>query len=111
MARGMGNMGNMGNMNMGNMMKQMKQMQKKMAEDQQTLNAQTFIGNSPEELVRVTFSGDRKVSDVDIARDAIDPDDPDMLNDLVMAAVNDGLAKVEKATQDSMGKYTNGLGL
>ncbi|WP_054660575.1 YbaB/EbfC family nucleoid-associated protein [Secundilactobacillus kimchicus] len=110
MARGMGNMG-MGNMNMGNMMKQMKQMQKKMAEEQQALNSQTFVGESPEELVRATFSGDRRLTDVDIDPKAIDPDDPDMLNDLVMAAVNDGLAKVEKATQDTMGKYTSGLGL
>lgn len=108
MARGMGNFNNM---NMGNMMKQMKQMQKKMAEDQETLNRQSFVGVSPEELVKATFSGARQLVDLEINPKAIDPEDPDMLSDLIMTAVNDGLEKVATATEQSMGKYTNGLGL
>lgn len=101
--RGMGNM--------GNMMKQMRQMQKKMEEDQANLNAQTFTGTSPDELVTATFTGDRKMTDLAIKPEAIDPDDPDMLADLVLAAVNNALGEIDKTTQTTMGKYTQGMNI
>ncbi|KRN02477.1 hypothetical protein FD13_GL001930 [Levilactobacillus senmaizukei DSM 21775 = NBRC 103853] len=97
--------------NMGNMMKQMKQMQKKMAEDQAELNAQTFTGTSPDDLVTATFTGERKMTDLSIKPEAIDPDDPDMLADLVLAAVNEALTKVDDTTKQSLGKYTQGLNI
>ncbi|RXI80165.1 YbaB/EbfC family nucleoid-associated protein [Levilactobacillus suantsaii] len=102
-------MGNMGNM--GNMMKQMRQMQKKMAEDQAALNAQSFTGTSPDDLVKATFTGERKMTDLTIKPEAIDPDDPDMLADLVVAAVNDALTKVEDQTKQTLGKYTQGMNI
>lgn len=102
-------MRNMGNM--GNMMKQMRQMQKKMAEDQANLNVQSFTGTSPDDLVQATFTGDRKMTDLKIKPEAIDPDDPDMLADLVLAAVNEAIAKVDESTQQTMGKYTQGLNI
>lgn len=104
-------MRNMGNMNMGNMMKQMRTMQKKMAEDQANLNAQSFTGTSPDDLVKATFSGDRKMTDLTIDPQAIDPDDPDMLADLVVAAVNDALGQVEAQTKQTLGKYTQGMNI
>ncbi|NLR09934.1 MULTISPECIES: YbaB/EbfC family nucleoid-associated protein [Lactobacillaceae] len=102
-------MRNMGNM--GNMMKQMRQMQKKMEEDQANLNAQSFTGTSPDDLVHATFTGDRKMTDLTIKLEAIDPDDPDMLADLVLAAVNDALTKVDQTTKQSLGKYTQGMNI
>lgn len=101
--RGMGNM--------GNMMKQMRQMQKKMTADQEALNAKTFTGTSPDDLVTATFTGDRKMTDLAIKPEAIDPDDPDMLADLVLAAVNNALTEVEDETKKSMGKYTQGMNI
>ncbi|WP_143462952.1 YbaB/EbfC family nucleoid-associated protein [Levilactobacillus enshiensis] len=102
-------MRNMGNM--GNMMKQMRQMQKKMEEDQNNLNAQSFTGTSPDSMVQATFTGDRKMTDLTIKPEAIDPDDPDMLADLVLAAVNDALGQIESTTQQTLGKYTQGMNI
>lgn len=106
----MPNMG-MGMGNMQNMMRQMKKMQKQMAEEQEALNATTFEGTSTQDLVKVSFTGDRKMTGIDIKPEAIDPDDPDMLGDLILQAVNDGLTKVDSTTQQQMGKYTRGLGI
>jgi len=97
--------------NMGNMMKQMRQMQKKMGEDQEALNAQTFTGTSPDDLVTATFTGDRKMTDLTIKPEAIDPDDPDMLADLVLAAVNEALTGIDEQTKQTMGKYTQGMNI
>lgn len=101
--RGMGNM--------GNMMKQMRQMQKKMEADQAALNNQTFTGTSPDDLVTATFTGDRKMTDLSIKPEAIDPDDPDMLADLVLAAVNQALTAVDEQTKSTLGKYTQGMNI
>lgn len=101
MMRGMGNM--------QNMMKQMKKMQAQMTAEQEALNAQQFEGVAPDEMVKVTFSGDKKMQDITIDPKAVDPDDVDMLQDLVLAAVNDALTKVDDQTQSTMGKYTKGL--
>lgn len=101
MMRGMGNM--------QQMMKQAKQMQKKMMEEQETLNAQEFMGTAPDDMVKATFSGDKKLKDLTINPEAVDPDDVDMLQDLVLAAINDGLTKIDDATQQTMGKYTKGV--
>ena len=94
-------------MNMQQMMKQAKKMQQKMMEEQQNLAKEEFIGVSPDEMVKATFTGDKKLTDLQ----AVDPDDVDMLADLVLAAVNDGLEKVDAATQQKFGKYTKGLNI
>lgn len=106
MMRGMGNM--------QSMMKQMKKMQAQMTAEQAALNEQTFTGAAPDDMVKVTFTGDKKMKDITINPDAVDPDavdpdDVDMLQDLVVAAVNDALTKVDEQTQSTMGKYTKGL--
>lgn len=101
MMRGMGNM--------QQMMKQAQKMQKQMMAEQETLNAQEFTGVAPDDMVKATFSGDKKLKDITINPEAVDPDDVDMLQDLVLAAVNDGLAKIDATTQQTMGKYTKGI--
>lgn len=101
MMRGMGNM--------QGMMKQMKKMQAQMSAEQEALNGQTFEGSAPDDMVKVTFTGDKKMKDITINPEAVDPDDVDMLQDLVVSAVNDALGKVDAQTQSTMGKYTKGL--
>lgn len=99
----------MGGMNMQQMMKQAKKLQAQMQAEEQNITAQKFVGKSADDMVVATFTGDRKLTDLKINKEAIDPDDPDMLQDLVIDAVNKGLSEIDKATQASLGKYTKGL--
>ena len=101
----------MNGMNMQQMMQQARKLQKRMAKEQKELAAESFTGKSPDDMVVATFSGEKKLTDLQIKPEAVDPDDVDMLSDLVVAAVNDGLKKVDNATQSKMGKYTKGLGI
>ncbi|MCH3922135.1 YbaB/EbfC family nucleoid-associated protein [Limosilactobacillus sp.] len=98
-------------MNMQQMMKQAKAMQKKMMAEHEELTKQEFVGKAPDDMVTATFTGDNKLVDLKINKEAVDPDDIDMLQDLVVAAINDGISKVNDATQKSLGKYTNGMGM
>lgn len=98
-------------MNMQQMMKQARAMQKKLAKEQERLAETTFTGKAPDDMVTATFSGDKQLKDLQIKPEAVDPDDIDMLQDLVIAAINDGLKQVDAATSQRMGKYTKGLGM
>lgn len=98
-------------MNMQQMMKQAQKMQKQMMAEQQELAEQTFVGKAPDDMVVATFTGDKKLTDLQIKLAVVDPDDVDMLQDMVLTAINDGLEKVDQATQSKMGKYTRGLGM
>lgn len=99
--RGMGNM--------QGMMKQMQKMQKDMAKAQEELNAKEFMGTSNGDLVTVTLTGEKKMKDIAIKPEAVDPEDIEMLQDLIILATNDALEKVEVETQATMGKYTKGI--
>lgn len=101
MMRGMGNM--------QGMMKQVQKMQKEMVVAQEALNAKEFIGTATNELVEVTFTGDRKMVDLTIKPEVVDPEDVEMMQDLILTAVNDALVKIEKETEATMGKYTKGM--
>lgn len=101
MMRGMGNM--------QGMMKQVQKMQKEMTKAQEALNNTEFTGESTNSYVKVTATGDRKVKDIVIDPAIIDAEDPEMLQDLVLMAVNDVLTKVEKASEETLGKYTKGI--
>jgi DNA-binding YbaB/EbfC family protein len=98
-------------MNMQQMMKQAKAMQKKMMAEQEDLAEQEFVGKAPDDMVTATFSGDNQLVDLKIDPQAVDPDDVDMLQDLVIAAIKDGMKQVNDATQQKLGKYTKGMGL
>ncbi|KRM71505.1 hypothetical protein FC34_GL001620 [Lacticaseibacillus brantae DSM 23927] len=95
--------------NMQGMMKQMKKMQQEMEASQAELNATDFSASVANDLVTVTFTGDKKLKDIQIKPEAMDPDDPDMLQDLIIEAVNEAMTKVDAATQSKMGKYAKGL--
>jgi DNA-binding YbaB/EbfC family protein len=103
------NRGGMGNMQ--NMMKQMQKMQKKMAEAQEELGQQKIEGTAGGGMVTVTVTGHKEVLDVQIKPDAVDPDDVEMLQDLVLAAVNDALKKADELTNNTMGQFTKGMNL
>ncbi|MED3623428.1 YbaB/EbfC family nucleoid-associated protein [Neobacillus thermocopriae] len=103
MMRGMGNM--------QNMMKQMQKMQKKMQEAQEQLGQEKVEGTSGGGMVTVVVTGHKEVVDVQIKPEAVDPDDVEMLQDLVLAAVNDALKKADELTNNKMGQFTKGLNL
>lgn len=104
------NFGGMGmGMNMQQMMKQAKKLQAQMEADRNNLKQQEFKGVAADDMVTAVFSGDRQLKSLHIKPAAIDPDDPDMLQDLVIDAVNKGLAAIDKAANASLGKYTQGL--
>ena len=94
---------------MGNMQGMMKQMQKEMVKAQDELNAKEFTGRSTNDLVTVTFTGDKSMKAMAINPDLIDPEDPEMLQDMIVLAVNDAIAKITKETDQTMGQYTKGL--
>jgi nucleoid-associated protein EbfC len=100
-----------GNGNMKNMMKQMQSMQKKMAEAQEKLGEEKIEGTAGGGMVTVVVTGHKEVVDVRINPEAVDPDDIEMLQDLVLAATNDALKKAEDLTNNTMGQFTKGMNL
>jgi nucleoid-associated protein EbfC len=101
--------GGMGNMQ--NMMKQMQKMQKEMAKAQEELGEKKIEGSAGGGMVTVVVTGHKEVVDVIIKQEAVDPDDIEMLQDLVLAATNDALKKVEELTNSTMGQFTKGMNL
>lgn len=97
--------------NMGNMMKQIQKMQKEMAKMQEELQQRTIEVTSGGGAVRVEVSGKKEVVALEIDPAAIDPDDTEMLQDLIIAAVNEGLRKIDDMTMSEMKKLTGGLNL
>ncbi|CEN27610.1 YbaB/EbfC family nucleoid-associated protein [Lactococcus piscium] len=96
-------------MNMQKMMKQAQDLQKNMKVAQADIEATTFYGTSAQDLVKVAFTGDRKMTNIDIASDLIDPEDPETLSDMIAQAVNSALVDIDKTTEQKLGKFTKGL--
>lgn len=97
--------------NMGNLMKQAQQFQNKMAKLQQELEKKTIEATAGGGMVTVVVNGQQELLSITIDPEVIDPEDVDMLQDLVLAAVNDGMARAKKMVNDEMGKLTGGLNL
>ncbi|WP_251521128.1 MULTISPECIES: YbaB/EbfC family nucleoid-associated protein [Staphylococcus] len=97
--------------NMQQMMKQMQKMQKKMGEEQEKLKDEKVQGTAGGGMVTVTVSGHKEILDVEIKEEAVDPDDIEMLQDLVIAATNEALNKADELTQERLGKHTQGLNI
>ena len=96
--------------NMNNLMKQAQRMQRQMEEAQKQLEEQEITATAGGGAVEVTVTGKRKVTKVKLAEEVVDPDDIEMLEDLIMAATNEALRKVEEASQQQMSQITGGLG-
>lgn len=96
--------------NMNNLMKQAQKMQRQMEEAQKALEEQEVTAAAGGGAVEVTVSGKREVTKVKLSEEVVDPDDIEMLEDLIMAATNEALRQVEEASQQSMAQITGGLG-
>lgn len=99
--------GNMGNMQ--GMMKQMQKLQKQVEETQEVINKTEFVGAAASDLVKVTMTGNKRVVSVEIKPEAVDPEDVEMLQDLVLMATNGALEKIEAETKAKLGKFSNNL--
>jgi hypothetical protein len=97
---------------MGNLMKQAQQMQAKMAKAQEELAKMEVVGEAGAGMVKVTMLGSHSVRKVEIDDSLFgDADDKDMLEDLIAAAVNDAVRRVEEQNKDKMGALTGGMQL
>ena len=96
--------------NMNNLMKQAQKMQRQMEEAQKELEEMEMTATAGGGAVEVTVSGKHEVTKVKLAEEVVDPDDIEMLEDLIMAATNEALRKIEDASQQNMSKITGGLG-
>lgn len=101
--------GNMGNM--AGMMKKVQKLQADMAKLQEELKARTIEVSTGGGAVKVTVTGEKKIQSIKIAPSAVDPEDVEMLEDLVAAAVNEAMTKVDDMMAQEMGKLTGGLNL
>ena len=97
--------------NMNNLMKQAQRMQRQMEESQKELETKEFTATVGGGVVQVTVNGKKEVVKVSLDKEAVDPDDSEMLEDLIMAATNEALRMAEEASQEVMSKMTGGLGL
>jgi DNA-binding YbaB/EbfC family protein len=103
MMRGMGNM--------QKMMKQMQKMQKDMQKAQEELVEKTAEGTAGGGMVTVLVNGNKEVLEVKIKEEVVDPEDIEMLQDLILAATNDALKQMDEITNSTMGKFTQGLNI
>ena len=97
--------------NMGNLMKQAQQFQAKMAQLQEELGERTVESSAGGGMVSVVANGRQEIVSIKIETEVIDPDDTEMLQDLILAAVNDALTKAKNMVKEEMGKLTQGLNL
>ena len=97
--------------NMNNLMKQAQRMQRQMEENQKELETKEFTAKAGGGAVEVTVTGKKEVTKVKLSQEVVDPDDVEMLEDLVMAATNEALRMAEEASSEVMNKMTGGLGL
>jgi len=97
--------------NMGEILKQAQQFQAKMSKIQEELGGQTVEASSGGGMVTVVANGKQEIVSVAIDPEVIDPQDREMLQDLVIAAVNDALGKAKAMMQEEMGKLTKGMGI
>jgi len=97
--------------NMGNLMKQAQQFQGRMAKLQEELGERTIEASAGGGMVTVVANGRQEIVSIEIEPEVVDPDDVEMLKDLILAAVNDALARAKNMVNEEMGKLTQGLNL
>ena len=97
--------------NMGNLLKQAQQFQTKMAKLQEELEDRTVEASAGGGMVTVVVNGRQEIVSINIEPEVINADDKEMLQDLILAAVNDGLSKAKEMVNEEMGKLTRGLNL
>ena len=100
-----GGMGGFGGMNINNLMKEAKKMQADLEKSQAELAVKEFDATVGGGAVYVKVSGEKQIKEIKIQKEAVDPDDVDMLQDLILTCVNEALKKVDSAQAQSMGKF------
>ena len=109
MAKRGGFPGGMGMGNMNNLMKQAQKMQRQMEEKQRDLEEKEFTAKSGGGAVEVTVTGKREITKIKLSEEAVDPEDIETLEDLIMAAVNEALRMVDEESSSAMGGLAGGL--
>lgn len=100
-----GGMGGFGGMNINQLMKEAKKMQADMEKSQEELGAKEFDATAGGGAVYVKVTGNKVVKEIKIEKDVVDPNDVEMLQDLILTATNEALRKVDEAQAASLGKY------
>ncbi len=103
--------GGMGGANMNQMLKQAKKMQEQMLKMQEEMDEKVYEATSGGGAVSVKINGKREIQELKLSQEVVDPDDVEMLEDLVIAAVNEALRKVDASSADEMSKLTGGLNI
>lgn len=100
-----GGMGGFGGMNINQLMKEAKKMQADMEKSQEELVSKEFDATAGGGAISVKVSGAKEIKEIKIKKDVVDPDDVEMLEDLILTCVNEALRKVDAAQASQMGKY------
>ena len=100
-----GGMGGFGGMNINKLMKEAKKMQADMEKSQEELVSKEFEATAGGGAIEVKVSGAKEIKQIKIKKDVVDPDDVEMLEDLILTCVNEALRKVDSAQAQSLGKY------
>ena len=109
---GRGFQGGMGGINMNQLIKQAKKMQEEMEKSQEDLGSKIFESSAGGGAISVRANGKKQILEIKLEKDVVDPDDVEMLQDLIMTCINDVFSKVDSATNAEFGKYNiPGLGL
>lgn len=97
--------------NMKNLMKQAQQLQNKMARMQEEMAEKTIEASAGGGMVKVVANGKQEVVSIHIEKEVVDPEDVEMLQDLILAAVNEALVQSQKMVSDEMSKLTGGMNI
>lgn len=97
--------------NMNQLMKQAKKMQEQLMKAQEALGEKTVEGTAGGGVVKAVATGHKVLKSIEIQPEVVDPDDVEMLQDLILAAVNDAMKKADELTQNELGHFTKGFNL
>jgi hypothetical protein len=100
-----GGMGGFGGMNLNQLMKEAKKMQADLEKSQEELSAKEFEATAGGGAVSVKVAGDKTIKEIKLQKDVVDPDDVEMLQDLILTCINEALRKVDSAQASELGKY------
>lgn len=100
-----GGMGGFGGMNINNLMKEAKKMQAEMQKSQEELATKEFEATAGGGAINVKVSGEKQLKEISIKPDVVDPEDVEMLEDLILTCVNEALRKVDSAQNQELGKF------
>ena len=100
-----GGMGGFGGMNINQLMQEAKKMQADMEKSQEELSSQEFEATAGGGAVSVKVAGDKTIKEIKLQKDVVDPDDVEMLQDLILTCVNEALRKVDSAQAAQLGKF------